>query len=227
MGIGHHRPHRGPRASLTLVQGIAQPAPWVREQFLVPQLPPEQLVYGRWSAQSLASCCPVSYTIPRLLLLQPPAPLLCLAGPWLQLWLSPWPFPQPVRSSHRGGSGSIAPRPQTSFGCQSCLDQGSNRDTASPADVPCRAILCHATPCCAVPSRCGGQARALPAARVGCFSFVKENVFLFPGLRGGRGSGAVRRVQQLLDRIRCRAFKDRLVPRLSPRAPALLGRAVA
>lgn len=174
MGIGHHSPHRGPRASLTLVQGIAQPAPWGREQFLVPQLPPEQLVYGQWSAQSLASCCPVSYTIPRLLLPQPPAPLLCLAGPWLQLWLSPWPFPQPVHSSHRGGSGSIAPRPQTSFGCQSCLDQGSNRDTASPADVPCRAVPFCAMPCRAVLCPLGAVARRGRCLQLGWGVFLSS-----------------------------------------------------
>lgn len=110
-------------------------------------------------------------------------------------------------------------------------------DTVTTHSKPGTAGLCHramhcAVPCCATPcramprgaqpalrggrrGRCGGG-RRLPADGVGCFSFVKENVFLFLRLTGRRGSGAVRRVQQRLDPSGCRAVKHWPVPRLSP-----------
>lgn len=94
--------------------------------------------------------------------------------------------------------------------------------------------MSHAKPCHAVLCQLLGPGAALPGCQEaacrwgGVFFFFfldKENVFLFPLMKGGRGSGSVQRVQQLLDRIRCHAFKDSPVPRLSPRAPALRGRA--
>lgn len=55
---------------------------------------------------------------------------------------------------------------------------------------------------------------------MGCFFFVKENVFLFPGLLAGEAPApapAPAARTAALDGIRCRAVEDRPVPSL-PRA---------
>lgn len=70
----------------------------------------------------------------------------------------------------------------------------------------------HVVPCHAQPALYQLQtwvhrgSRKLCADGVGCFSFVKENVFLFPLMKAGRGPGSARRVQQLLAAIRRHAL---------------------